>query len=37
VFDEIDDLDLYFGKPTPELDGRWEELLKSKLTTIVIE
>ncbi|KAH7323277.1 hypothetical protein B0I35DRAFT_510442 [Stachybotrys elegans] len=28
VFDEIDDLDLYFGKPTPELDSRWEDLLK---------
>ncbi|KAI0107897.1 hypothetical protein GGR51DRAFT_548347 [Nemania sp. FL0031] len=28
VFDEIDDLDNYFGKPTPELDARWKELLK---------
>ncbi|KAI1172137.1 hypothetical protein F4777DRAFT_590766 [Nemania sp. FL0916] len=28
VFDEIDDLDEYFGKPTPELESRWTELLK---------
>ncbi|KAI3331419.1 hypothetical protein HD806DRAFT_477306 [Xylariaceae sp. AK1471] len=28
VFDEIDDLDLYFGKPSSELDAKWKELLK---------
>ncbi|KAI1160691.1 hypothetical protein F5B18DRAFT_631371 [Nemania serpens] len=28
VFDEIDDLDNYFGRPTPQLEARWKELLK---------
>ncbi|KAI0153131.1 hypothetical protein GGR57DRAFT_512940 [Xylariaceae sp. FL1272] len=28
VFDEIDNLNLYFGEPSAALDARWEELLQ---------
>ncbi|KAI8633285.1 hypothetical protein F5Y19DRAFT_471556 [Xylariaceae sp. FL1651] len=28
VFDEIDNLNIYFGRPSPELDARWKELLQ---------
>lgn len=34
VFDPIDDLDFYFGKPTPELDAKWDGLLKSQKSPI---
>jgi hypothetical protein len=34
VFDPIDDLDFYFGKPTPELDAKWDGLLKSTKSTM---